>query len=89
MKYWNSSVSNWLKHYVQLRLIEPGQKSGFTATFLTFCMSGLWHGFYPMYWVGFLMAGIFQELCKDIFRARRLFDFIPAPLSTIIVWILA
>lgn len=51
---------------------------------LTFLMSALWHGLYPMYYFMFFMAALFTETCKDIYRAKVLFKSIPAPLDYIL-----
>lgn len=42
-------------------------------------VSAFWHGFYPFYYFMFLMCGFFVEFCKDMYRIRIFFDFIPAP----------
>ena len=79
MVYWNHSVHIWLKNYVALRQVKPGEKLTTTANVITFLVSGFWHGFYPFYYVMFFMAALFVEACKDIYRARVLFSGIPAP----------
>ena len=45
----------------------------------TFIVSAFWHGFYPFYYVMFFFAAVMSEVAKDIFKARSLFAFIPAP----------
>jgi len=32
----------------------------------------------------FILAGVLNELCKDVYKSKVLFEFIPYPLSTII-----
>ena len=59
--------------------MTPGKRPGLYETFVTFGVSALWHGFYPFYYFMFGLCACFVELAKDIYRARSLFDFIPAP----------
>lgn len=61
------------------RLVKPGQRPGAFENMMTFLVSAFWHGFYPFYYVMFFFAGILSEVAKDIFKARILFSFIPAP----------
>ena len=42
-----------------------------------FAVSAFWHGFYPFYYVMFFFAAINLELCKDIYKSRILFRWIP------------
>lgn len=51
---------------------------------VTFLVSALWHGFYPVYYIMFFLAAILFEVAKDIFKARSLFGFIPATLRPIL-----
>lgn len=57
---WNISAHHWLKYYVYLRQLSNHKREGFnlSATFLTFLMSAIWHGFYPGYYVFFMGAGL-------------------------------
>jgi len=57
---WNMSAHNWLKHYVYLRQLDNSKRGGFNfrATFVTFIMSAIWHGFYSGYYVFFIGAGL-------------------------------
>ena len=77
--YWNHSVHLWLKHYVQNRIVPAGQKVQLWHTCATNMVSAFWHGFYPSFYIMFLMLGIFVELSKDVYRSRILFDWIPYP----------
>lgn len=74
----------WLKHYVYNRVIIPGKRPGLKENMATFIVSAFWHGFYPFYYVMFFFCAIFNELCKEIYRSRYLFRFIPYPLSSIL-----
>lgn len=87
MRGWNHSIHLWLNRYVQDRLVKVGERPGMKETVIVFLVSAFWHGFYPFYYVMFFYAGIFVELAKEIYRARILFRWIPAPLDFLIPWI--
>jgi len=87
MAYWNHMISVWLNKYVTQRLITKGEKAGPMVTAGTFMISAFWHGFYPFYYFMFIMCGFYVELCKDVYRMRILFDFIPAPFGHILATI--
>lgn len=88
-RYWNYQVHVWLKYYVYMRLVTPGKKPGTYESMMTFIISGLWHGFYAFYHVMFFFTALLQELSKDVYRARKLFNFIPPPLRLPISWFLS
>ena len=57
---WNISTHLWLKYYVYLRLLNNknhGSTNAF-ATFMTFLVSAIWHGFYPGFYSFFFGAFI-------------------------------
>ena len=60
-----------------MRLVTPGKKPGTYESMMTFFISGLWHGFYAFYHIMFFFTALLQELSKDVYRARILFNFIP------------
>ena len=78
MKYWNTSIHLWLKYNVYVRVL--GSKGRFknnrvVAAFCTYALSAIWHGFYPSYYVSFLMIYLFEQdglFLKDI----GFYDFI-------------
>ena len=74
----------WLKNYIYLRTLKPGQKPGFLNNMATFLVSAFWHGFYPFYYIVFFFAALLVEVSKDVYRSRVLFRFIPGPLGHII-----
>ena len=76
-RYWNYQVHVWLKYYVYFRLVTPGKKPGTYESMTTFTVSALWHGFYAFYHIMFFFTALLQELSKDVYRARILFNFIP------------
>ena len=80
LRYWNHQIHLWLKFYIMARLTPPGKRPGMFENMVTFLVSAFWHGFYPFYYVMFFFAGVLSEVAKDIFKARVLFSFIPAPL---------
>ena len=69
--------------------MKPGKKPTILQGTSTFLVSAFWHGFYQMYYVMFFFAAFFNELCKDIFKSKILFDFIPYPVSSIVANVLA
>ncbi|KAJ6198313.1 membrane-bound O-acyltransferase domain-containing protein 5 [Bipolaris maydis] len=67
--YWNINTNSWLKNYMYLRVTPKGQKPGFRATLATFVTSAFWHGFYPGYYLAFVLAAFVQTAAKN---GRRL-----------------
>ena len=78
---WNMNTNNWLRNYVYLRVTPRGRKPGFRASLTTFATSALWHGFYPGYYLTFVLASLIQTVAKSKCRvgcpARPLFWFEP------------
>lgn len=81
---WNYQVANWLRYYVYERVLEGQKKNQAKATFLTFMVSAVWHGFYPGYYVYFGLIHVFLEVSRD---ARKMFHFIPGKFSHVIGWV--
>lgn len=65
---WNMNTNNWLRNSVYLRVTPRGKKPGFRASLITFATSALWHGFYPGYYLTFVLASVVQTVAK-----RKLF----------------
>lgn len=61
---WNINTSNWLRNYIYLRVTPRGKKPGFRASLMTFGTSALWHGFYPGYYLSFVLASFIQNAAK-------------------------
>lgn len=61
---WNMNTNNWLRNYVYLRVTPRGKKPGFRASLTTFATSALWHGFYPGYYLTFVLASFIQTAAK-------------------------
>ena len=61
---WNINTNSWLRNYVYLRVTPKGKKPGFTATLATFVTSAFWHGFYPGYYLAFVLASFAQTAAK-------------------------
>jgi lysophospholipid acyltransferase len=61
---WNINTNSWLRNYVYLRVTPKGQKPGFVATLATFVTSAFWHGFYPGYYLAFVLASLDQTVAK-------------------------
>ncbi|KAL5114533.1 Lysophospholipid acyltransferase [Pleosporales sp. CAS-2024a] len=67
--FWNINTNHWLRNYMYLRVTPKGQKPGFRATLATFVTSAFWHGFYPGYYLAFVLAAFVQTCAKN---GRRL-----------------
>lgn len=62
---WNINTNNWLRNYMFLRVTPKGRKPGFRATLATFVTSAFWHGFYPGYYLTFVLAAFMQNTAKS------------------------
>jgi lysophospholipid acyltransferase len=62
---WNINTNSWLRNYVYLRVTPKGQKPGFAASMATFATSAVWHGFYPGYYLAFVLASFLQTVAKS------------------------
>jgi lysophospholipid acyltransferase len=62
---WNINTNNWLRNYIYLRVTPRGKKPGFRASMATFVTSALWHGFYPGYYMTFILASFVQTVAKS------------------------
>jgi lysophospholipid acyltransferase len=65
--YWNMMITAWLKNYVFLRVIRSTKdgSSGFVPALVTFMVSAIWHGFYPGYFMFFIMSAIVDNMYKE------------------------
>ena len=62
---WNINANHWLRNYVYLRVTPKGKKPGFRASLATFVTSAFWHGFYPGYYMTFVLASLLQTIAKS------------------------
>jgi lysophospholipid acyltransferase len=62
---WNIGTNQWLKHYVYLRIAPIGSKNTAFASLCAFATSAFWHGFYPGYYLTFLLMGFVSETSKS------------------------
>jgi lysophospholipid acyltransferase len=62
---WNKNTNHWLRNYVYLRVTPKGKKPGFRASMATFATSALWHGFYPGYYMTFVLGSFIQTVAKS------------------------
>jgi lysophospholipid acyltransferase len=74
---WNINTNNWLRNYMYLRVTPRGKKPGFRASLATFVTSAFWHGFYPGYYLSFILASFVQTAAKNIRRYIRPFFLDP------------
>lgn len=77
LENWNKNTNNWLRNYMYLRVTPKGKKPGFRATLATFVTSAFWHGFYPGYYLSFLLAAFLQTVAKNFRRYIRPFFLTP------------
>ncbi|KAK9584027.1 Lysophospholipid acyltransferase [Aspergillus fumigatus] len=74
---WNKNTNHWLRNYVYLRVTPKGKKPGFRASLATFTTSAFWHGFYPGYYMTFILGSFVQTGAKNIRRYIRPFFLTP------------
>ncbi|KAL8661917.1 MAG: hypothetical protein Q9202_005200 [Teloschistes flavicans] len=77
LENWNKNTNNWLRNYMYLRVTPRGKKPGFRASLATFITSAFWHGFYPGYYLSFLLAAFLQTVAKNFRRHVRPFFLTP------------
>jgi lysophospholipid acyltransferase len=70
---WNKNTNHWLRNYVYLRVTPKGKKPGFRASMATFATSALWHGFYPGYYLTFVLGSFIQTAAKSMFNLPSFF----------------
>jgi lysophospholipid acyltransferase len=69
---WNINTNNWLRNYMYLRVTPRGKKPGFRASMATFVTSAFWHGFYPGYYLSFVLASFVQTVAKSTYSHNLL-----------------
>ncbi|OGM40248.1 MBOAT family protein [Aspergillus bombycis] len=74
---WNKNTNHWLRNYVYLRVTPKGKKPGFRASLATFVTSAFWHGFYPGYYLTFVLGSFIQTVAKNFRRHVRPFFLTP------------
>lgn len=65
LENWNKNTNSWLRYSVYLRVTPKGKKPGFRASLATFVTSAFWHGFYPGYYLSFVLAAFIQTVAKS------------------------
>jgi lysophospholipid acyltransferase len=63
---WNHGAHMWLKRYVYFRLSTVMNRT--VALYVTYVVCAFWHGFYPMYFAGFLFYAITIETHKELYK---------------------
>ena len=90
LENWNQNTNHWLRHYMYLRVTPKGKKPGFRASLATFTTSAFWHGFYPGYYLSFVLAAFLQTIAKsmsprlDVSRLDTEPNRFPPPHSTVL-----
>lgn len=72
---WNINTNNWLRNYIYLRVTPRGKKPGFRASMATFVTSAFWHGFYPGYYLTFVLASFVQTAAKSTYSPIPSFPY--------------
>jgi len=90
---WNKQVQLWLKRYVYFRYvsekdIKSNPRMAEQATLITFIASAFWHGFYPVYYIGFFNLFLLLQTSRYIYKASWKFRNIPEPLAYVIRFVL-
>ncbi|KAJ2084076.1 Lysophospholipid acyltransferase [Coemansia sp. RSA 988] len=81
---WNIGTNTWLRHHIYLRLISPpnagARVSSTRATVLTFLVSAWWHGFYPGYYLTFMLGALAASSARTL--RRNLHPLVALPPKT-------
>jgi lysophospholipid acyltransferase len=68
----------WLKYNIYIRLINvenpvfKGKES--SASLISFILSAIWHGFYPMYYVFFFQFWLLEQSCTMLEKKLRFYE---------------
>ncbi|RYP67379.1 hypothetical protein DL771_007270 [Monosporascus sp. 5C6A] len=85
LENWNMNTNKWLRYYIYLRVTPRNKRPGFRASLATFVTSAFWHGFYPGYYLAFVLGSFVQTVAKQLRRNIRPFFLDPVsqqPLPT-------
>lgn len=66
MEAWNCGAQRWLKKYFYFRITCYVHR--ILGLYMTYMVSAFWHGFYPMYFLFFILYAIITENYKDIYK---------------------
>jgi lysophospholipid acyltransferase len=61
MVHWNRQIHQWLKYYIYTRLLTPLKNNKPLAQFVTYIFSSMWHGFYPTYYINFILIYFIEQ----------------------------
>ena len=70
MESWNKNTASWLKRSVYVRIIEISGSSS-AATYATYFISALWHGFRPGYYLTFMSGALITFCGRKLRRHLR------------------
>ncbi|RYP79486.1 hypothetical protein DL769_002941 [Monosporascus sp. CRB-8-3] len=85
LENWNMNTNKWLRYYIYLRVTPRNKRPGFRASLATFVTSAFWHGFYPGYYLAFVLGSFVQTVARKLRRNIRPFFLDPVsqqPLPT-------
>ena len=63
---WNCMGHLWLKRYIYFRMNRHINRD--LALYLTYMISAFWHGFYPSYFIVFILYALYTETQKDLYK---------------------
>ncbi|KAJ1808787.1 Lysophospholipid acyltransferase [Coemansia sp. RSA 2523] len=79
---WNVGTNTWLRHHVYLRIsrtpADGARASSTRATVLTFLVSAWWHGFYPGYYLTFVLIALAANAARILRRNLHAIAALPA-----------
>ncbi|KAJ1673505.1 Lysophospholipid acyltransferase [Spiromyces aspiralis] len=68
---WNIGTNVWLRNHIYVRLLPTTGKSSSRATLITFIVSAFWHGFYPGYYMAFVLTSFGTSAARLLRRNLR------------------
>ncbi|KAA8572641.1 hypothetical protein EYC84_003240 [Monilinia fructicola] len=63
---WNINTNNWLRNYIYLRVTPKAKSLVSELAWQTFVTSAFWHGFFPGYYLAFILASFIQNGSKEL-----------------------
>lgn len=95
IQYWNRTVHLWLKYYLFLRIVEKPdsptyKKSQVVASLVTFMVSAVWHGFYPVYYIFFFQGYIVEQINNYVEKEYNFFEKVEnnmGKLGKFLIWL--
>ena len=83
---WNHNGHMWLKRYLYFRMNRIINRDA--ALYLTYVLSAFWHGFYPMYFLAFILYAVVTEAHKELYMYCCRNPFMQSKIILILIYIL-